>query len=91
MGKRFFWSLSISPWASFATWLHLDAPPENTEKINKYWLSNFELVLTHTVLELGVLGIAGKLSVPSVTLCKKLKFKKKIIAHKLPKTQSTII
>ena len=74
MGKRnlFFWSLSISPWASFATWLHLDAPPENTEKINKYRLSNFELVLTHTVLELGVLGIAEKPLVPSVTLWKKI-------------------
>ena len=77
MGKRnlFFWSLPISPWASFATWLHLDAPMENTEKINKYQLSNFELVLTHTVLELGVLGIGGMLSVPSITLCKKNKIK----------------
>ena len=77
MGKRnlFFWSLPISPWASFATWLHLDAPPENTEKINKYRLSNFELVLTHTVSELGVLSVAGKLSVPFVTLCKQ-NFKK---------------
>ena len=67
----FFCSLSISPWASFATWLHLEAPLENTEKINKYSLSNIELVLTHTILELGVLGIARKLLVPSLTLCKK--------------------
>ena len=77
MDKRnlFFWSLSISPWASFATWLHLDAPQENIEKINKYRLSNMELVLTHMVLELGAFGIAGKLSMPSVTLCQKnLKF-----------------
>ena len=87
----FFWSLPISPWASFATWLHLDAPPKNTEKINKYQLSSFELVLTHTVLELGVLGIAGKLLVPSVTLCKKFKFFKKLIAQELPKIQLTII
>ena len=65
----FFWSLPIGPWASLATWLHLDAPPKNIEKINKYRLSNFELVLTHTVLELDVLGIAGKLSVPFVILC----------------------
>ena len=64
-----FWSLPMSPWASFATWLHLEAPPENTETINKYWLSNIELVITHTILELGVLGIAKKLSVPSITLC----------------------
>ena len=73
MGKRnlFFWSLSINPWASFATWLHLEAPLENTKKINKYWLSNIELVFTHTVSKLGVLGIARKFSVPSVTLCKK--------------------
>ena len=94
MSKRniFFWSLPISPWASFATWLHLGAPPKNTEKINKYRLSNIELVLTHTVLELDVHGIAGKLSVPSVTLCKK-KFKEnlKFTAQGLPKTQSTII
>ena len=73
MGKRnlFFWSLPISPWASFATWLHLEAPSENIEKVNKYRLSNIELVPTHTVSELGMLGIAGKLSVPSVTLYKK--------------------
>ena len=73
MSKRnlFFWSLLINPWASFATWLHLEAPPKNTEKINKYRLSNIELVLTHTILELGVLNIAGKLSVPSITLCQK--------------------
>ena len=76
MGKRnlIFLSLPISPWASFATWLHLDAPPENTEKINKYRLSNFELVFTHTISELGMLGIAGKLLVPSLTLCKKIQF-----------------
>ena len=63
MGKRNLpiLSLPISPWASFATWQHLEAPLENTEKINKYGLSNIELVLTCTVLELGVLGIAGKL------------------------------
>ena len=58
IGERnlFFWSLSIIPWASFATWLHLEAPPKNIDKINKYWLSNIELVLTHMVLKLGVLG-----------------------------------
>ena len=73
MDKRnlFFCSLPISPWAGFATWLHLEAPPYNTKKTNKYQLSNIELVLTHTVSELGVLGIAGKLLVPSVILCKK--------------------
>ena len=82
MGKRnlFFWSLSISPWAGFATWLHLEAPLENTEKINKYRLSNIELVLTHTVLELGMLGIAGKLLVPSVILYKKTQKNLKFIA-----------
>ena len=94
MGKRnlFFWSLSISPWEGFATWLHLEAPPENTKKINKYRLSNIELVLTYTVLELGVLGIVEKLLVPSIILCKK-KFKKnlKFTAQGLLKTQSTII
>ena len=73
IGKRnlFFWSLPISPWASFAIWLHLEAPPKNTEKINKYQLSNIELVLTHKVSKLGMFGIAGRLSVPSVTLYKK--------------------
>ena len=80
IGKRnfFFLSLSISPWASFATWLHLEAPTENTEKINKHRLSNIELVLTHIVSELDVLGIAGKLLVPSVTLCQKNSKKFKI-------------
>ena len=69
MDKRnlFFWSRPISPWASFATWLHLGAPPKNIEKINKYRLSNIELMLTHTVSELGVLGIIGKLLMPFVT------------------------
>ena len=78
IGKRnlFFWSLSTSPWPSSITWLHREAPPKNLEKINKYWLSNIELVLTHTISELGVLDIAKKLSVPSITLCKK--FKKKL-------------
>ena len=77
IGKRnlFFWSLPISPWASFATWLHLEAPLENTEKINKYRLSNIELVLTHAVSELGVLGIVRKLSVTSITLCQKIQKK----------------
>ena len=86
MGKRnlFFWSLCISSWASFATWLHLEAPLENREKFNKYRLSNIELVLTHTVLELSVLGVAGKLMVPSVTLCKKIQKKLKFIAQGLP-------
>ena len=55
----------------FATWLHLESPPENTTKIKKYRLSNIELVLTHTVLELDVLGIGGKLSVTSIILCKR--------------------
>ena len=62
MDKRnlVFWSLFINPWANFATWLHLEAPLENIEKINEYQFSNIELVLTHIVLELGVLGIVGK-------------------------------
>ena len=51
---------------------------EDTENINKYRLSNIELVLTHMVSELGMLGIAGKLLVPSVTLCKKIQKKFKI-------------
>ena len=75
MDKRnlFFWSMPISSWASFTTWLHLEAFLENTEKTNKYQLSNIELVFTHMVLELGMVGIAGKLSVPSITICKKFK------------------
>ena len=90
MDKRnlFFWSLSISPWASFVTWLHLEALVENTKKINEYLLSNIKLVLTHTVSELGVLGIAGKPSMPSITLCKKFKKKLKFIAQGLLKIQS---
>ena len=93
MDKRnlFFWSLPINPWASFATWLHLEASLENTKKINKYLLSNIELVLTHTVTELDVLGIARKLSVPSVTLCKKFKKNLKFTIQRLSKTQSTIM
>ena len=88
----FFWSLPINPWASFATWLHLGGPSKNVEKITKYQLSNIELVLTHTVSKLGVLGIAGKLLVPSLTLCpKKFKNKVKFTAQGRPKTQSTII
>ena len=56
----------------FCNMLHLEAPPQNTEKINKYQLSNIELVLTHTESKLGVLGIATKISMPSVTECKKI-------------------
>ena len=47
-------------------------------KINKYWFLNIDLVLTHTISELGVLGIARKLSVPSVTAYKKIQKKIKI-------------
>ena len=80
MGKinLFFWSLPISPWASFATWLHLEAPPKNIEKIKKFQLSNIELLLTHIVLELDKFGNAGKLLVPSLTSYKKIKKKFKI-------------
>ena len=46
--------------------------------MNKYCLSNIELVLTYTILELGVFGIAGKLSVPFITLYKKNSKKIKI-------------
>ena len=51
---------------------------KNIEKINNYQLSNIELVLTHTLSELGVLADAGNFSVPSVTLCKKVQKKFKI-------------
>ena len=63
---------------SFVTWLHLEAPPENIKKINNYQLSNIELVLTQTVLELGFFCIARKLLVPFVTLCKKFQKNLKI-------------
>ena len=87
MSKRnlIYWSLPISPWASFATWLHLKALPKNIEKIKKYRLSNIELVLMHTILVLSMLGIAKKLAVPAVTLCKKkFNFLKKFTAQLLP-------
>ena len=58
---------------------------------NQYWLSNIELVVTHTVSKLGMLGIAGKLSVPSVNLCKKVQKKIKIYCSGAAQTQSTII
>ena len=82
MGKinLLFWSLSISPWASFAIWLHLEAPLENTKKINKYGLSNIELVVIHMVSKSGVLDIARKLLVPFITLFKKNSiFKKNLL------------
>ena len=80
MDKRnlFFGPLPISPWASFATWLHQEAPPPYIEKINKYRFSNIELVLTHMVSELGVFSIARKLLMPSITLLKKIQKKFKI-------------
>ena len=88
MGKinLLFWSLSISPWASFATWLHLEAPLENTEKIKKgtsfQTLNEFLLIwYCHwacLVLPLGVLGIAGKLLMPSLTSLKRNSKKFKI-------------
>ena len=65
----------MSPWASFATRLHLETPLENIKKIIKYPFSNIELILTHTVLELDVLGIVGKLLVAYVTLLKEIQKK----------------
>ena len=92
MGKRiFFFGLYHQSMTSFATWLHLEAPPKNSKKINKYRLLNIELVLIHMILELSVLGIAIKLLMPSITLCKKFKKNLKFTAQGLPKTQSTII
>ena len=32
---NFFFSLSISPWENFATWLHLEVTQENTKRVNK--------------------------------------------------------
>ena len=63
MDKRnfFFGLCPLAHGQVFSIWLHLEALPKNTEKINKYELSNIELVFTHMVLELGVLGIARKL------------------------------
>ena len=63
----------------------------DTKKINKYWLSSIELVLTHTISELGMFGISRKLLAPYVTLCKKFKKNLKFTAQGLNKTQSTII
>ena len=75
-------------WAGFTTWLHLEGSLENTKKINKYWLSNIELVFTHTISKLGLLGSAGKLSMPFVTLCKKIQEKFNFFTQGLSKSQS---
>ena len=63
-----FWSLSIRPWASYATCLYVEPPLENIEKINIQWLANMALVLNHTRLELGMFDVAGKLLFPTITL-----------------------
>ena len=49
MGKinYFFGSLYISPLPSSVTWLHVEAPPKNTNKINKYWLSTLDGSIYH--------------------------------------------
>jgi hypothetical protein len=44
-----------------ATWLHPGASHKNTKKMNFQPILNIELFLTHIKLELGVLGIIGKL------------------------------
>ena len=77
-----FWSLPISPWVCFATWLHLEFPPKNIEKINKYQLSNIELV---TVSEMGMFGIAGKLLVPSITFYQKIQKTQNLLLMDCPK------
>jgi hypothetical protein len=41
-----------------ATWLHLGAPQKNTRKLILQPISNIELFLTRTEVELGVLGVA---------------------------------
>ena len=73
---------------------HMDtfrAPPENKVKINKYRLSNIELVLPHIVSKLNVLGIARKLLVPSITFYPKNIKKLKFTPEGLPKSQLIII
>ena len=79
MGKinSFFESLSISPWASFAIWLHLEALLEIIKNFNKFWLSNVELDLTHTISKLDVHTIATKHIMPFITSYLK-KFKKSL-------------
>ena len=60
-----FCSLLKSPWASFATWLHLEAPQENTDEININRLSNIKLLLQKRKGVLGVklkFGLHGKVA-----------------------------
>ena len=64
----FFWSLSIRPWAGYATCLYVEPPSKNIEKINIQWLANMALILNHTKLELGMLGVVGKFLFSSITL-----------------------
>ena len=56
------------------------------KNINKNWLSNIELVLTHTISELGVDSIAKKFSVSFIDI-----LRYKIFSLQAEKTQSTII
>ena len=90
--KLFFFSLLNRPWASFATWLHLEASQENTKIINKNCLSNIEFVSIHIILELDVLNTAKKLLVSLVTSYKRnFTNKIKYTPQGLLKIQLTII
>jgi hypothetical protein len=65
MGKENFFlsTLSFSPWAVSATWLQAyRSSLENTGKMNLTLVLNKTLPRAHTELELGVLGVQGKLA-----------------------------
>ena len=75
--KLIFLNSTHQPMGKFCHMATSRCSSKNIEKINKYWLSNIELVLIHMVLKFGVLSIAGKLLVPSIT-SKKIQIKFKI-------------
>ena len=55
--------VSITHWASFGIFLHLEAFYENIEKYEEIALPNIELVSIHTILEWNILSSRKKLLV----------------------------
>jgi hypothetical protein len=54
-------TLPFSPWAVSATWLTCRSSLENTGKMSLIPVFNKNLPRAHTELELGMLGVHGKL------------------------------
>jgi hypothetical protein len=88
--KLFFENPAFQPLGSFSHMAACRCSFENTWKMSLILVFNKNLPRAHTKLELGVLGVHGKLVKYVVHSSKRKKLKKNYFSsHKLPKQQST--